>query len=54
VSALQHVDRPVTYTTLGLCLGFLAFTSAELRMQAEVGLTRISHRAAIESHNALR
>lgn len=38
VSALQHVGRPVTYTTLGLCLGFLAFTSAELRMQAEVGL----------------
>lgn len=38
VSTLRHVGRPVTYTTLGLCLGFLALTTADVRMQVEVGI----------------
>ncbi len=35
--ALRDVMRPVTFTTLGLCLGFLVLLSSELRSQAEFG-----------------
>lgn len=35
--ALRDVIRPVTFTTLGLCLGFLVLLSSELRTQAEFG-----------------
>jgi hypothetical protein len=38
VEVLRHVGRPVTYTTMGLCLGFLALTAAEIKMQADVGI----------------
>jgi predicted RND superfamily exporter protein len=38
VATLRHVGRPVTYTTLGLCLGFLALTTADVRMQVDVGI----------------
>ena len=38
VEALKVVGRPITYTTIGLCLGFLMLTSSDLRMQAEVGM----------------
>jgi hypothetical protein len=38
VATLRHVGRPVTYTTLGLCLGFLALTTADVRMQVYVGI----------------
>ena len=38
IQALRHVGRPVTYTTMGLCLGFLALTTAEVKMQADVGI----------------
>jgi len=37
LSTLRHVGRPVTYTTLGLCLGFLVLTTAEVQMQVYVG-----------------
>ena len=35
--ALWTVGRPVTYTTLGLCLGFLAISTSQLQNQAEFG-----------------
>jgi predicted RND superfamily exporter protein len=38
VSTLRSVIRPVTATTLGLCLGFLALTTSELRYQVQFGL----------------
>ncbi|MBM4227260.1 MAG: cyclic nucleotide-binding domain-containing protein [Gammaproteobacteria bacterium] len=38
VSTLRAVIRPVTFTTVGLCLGFLALTASELRNQVEFGL----------------
>ena len=38
VSTLRAVVRPVTFTTVGLCLGFLALTASELRTQLEFGL----------------
>lgn len=38
VSTLQSVIRPVTFTTVGLCLGFLALTASDLRNQVEFGL----------------
>jgi len=38
LATLRHVGRPVTYTTLGLCLGFLALTTADVRMQVYVGV----------------
>jgi hypothetical protein len=38
VAALKGVGRPMTYTSVALCLGFLALTSSELSMQVEVGL----------------
>jgi predicted RND superfamily exporter protein len=34
---LGVVGRPVTYTSLALCVGFLLLTSSDLRMQAQVG-----------------
>jgi len=37
-STLRAVIRPVTFTTLGLCLGFLVMTSSELRSQAQFGV----------------
>jgi len=36
--AMKSVGRPVTLTSLGLCLGFLVLMSSELRMQAQVGM----------------
>jgi hypothetical protein len=36
-STLQSVIRPVTFTTLGLCLGFLTLTVSELRNQVYFG-----------------
>ena len=38
VGTLRAVVRPVTFTTVGLCLGFLALTASELRNQVEFGL----------------
>jgi len=35
--ALRDVIRPVSFTTLGLCLGFLVLLSSDLRSQAEFG-----------------
>lgn len=34
---LGIVGRPVTYTSLALCIGFLLLTTSDLRMQAQVG-----------------
>jgi predicted RND superfamily exporter protein len=34
---LSVVGRPVTYTSLALCIGFLILTSSDLHMQAQVG-----------------
>ena len=36
--AMKAVGRPVTLTSIGLCLGFLVLMTSELRMQAQVGL----------------
>jgi len=36
--AMKAVGRPVTLTSIGLCLGFLVLTTSELRMQVHVGL----------------
>ena len=36
--AMKAVGRPVTFTSIGLCLGFLVLITSELRMQAQVGL----------------
>lgn len=38
IKALMTVGRPVTYTSIALCLGFLVLTSSELKMQEQVGL----------------
>jgi predicted RND superfamily exporter protein len=35
---LKGVGRPMTYTSVALCLGFLALTTSELSMQVQVGL----------------
>lgn len=37
IMTLGVVGRPVTYTSLALCVGFLILTTSELRMQAQVG-----------------
>ncbi len=37
VHALRTVLRPATFTTLSLCVGFLAMTAGELQYQAEFG-----------------
>ena len=34
---LGAVGRPMTYTSLALCIGFLVLTTSDLRMQAQVG-----------------
>jgi predicted RND superfamily exporter protein len=36
--AMKAVGRPVTLTSVGLCLGFLVLMDSELRMQAQVGI----------------
>jgi predicted RND superfamily exporter protein len=36
--AMKAVGRPVTLTSVGLCLGFLVLMDSELRMQAQVGM----------------
>jgi hypothetical protein len=38
INALKTVGRPVTYTSVGLCLGFLVLMTSDLRMQVEVGI----------------
>ncbi|MGB5305159.1 MAG: MMPL family transporter, partial [Gammaproteobacteria bacterium] len=38
VAALKAVGRPVTFTSIGLCLGFLVLTTSELSMQVQVGI----------------
>jgi predicted RND superfamily exporter protein len=38
VESLISVGRPVTYTTAGLCAGFLALTASELKNQVEFGV----------------
>jgi len=38
VLAMKAVGRPVTLTSVGLCLGFLVLMTSELRMQAQVGI----------------
>ncbi len=35
--ALMVVTRPITFTTVALCLGFLVFTGSELRNQVQFG-----------------
>jgi predicted RND superfamily exporter protein len=37
VSALRSVGRPVTYTSIALCVGFLVMTTSELRTWVELG-----------------
>ncbi len=37
IKTLGVVGRPVTYTSLALCIGFLILTTSDLRMQAQVG-----------------
>ena len=38
VETLRSLIRPVTFTTVGLCLGFLALTLSELRSQVQFGV----------------
>jgi predicted RND superfamily exporter protein len=38
LEALQRVGRPVTFTTVALCLGFLCLTVSEMRSQVEFGI----------------
>jgi predicted RND superfamily exporter protein len=38
LAALKAVGRPMTYTSVALCLGFLVLTTSELSMQVQVGL----------------
>ncbi|MCK4833867.1 MAG: MMPL family transporter, partial [Gammaproteobacteria bacterium] len=37
IMTLGVIGRPVTYTSLALCIGFLVLTTSDLRMQAQVG-----------------
>lgn len=37
IMTLGVVGRPVTYTSLALCVGFLVLTTSDLRMQVQVG-----------------
>jgi hydrophobe/amphiphile efflux-3 (HAE3) family protein len=37
ISALRTVGRPVTYTSIAICLGFLVLCTSELKNQVEVG-----------------
>jgi uncharacterized protein len=36
--AMKAVGRPVTFTSIGLCLGFLVLMTSDLRMQTQVGM----------------
>jgi predicted RND superfamily exporter protein len=36
--AMKAVGRPVTFTSIGLCLGFLVLMTSDLRMQTHVGI----------------
>jgi predicted RND superfamily exporter protein len=38
IAALKAVGRPVTFTSVGLCLGFLVLMTSELSMQVQVGI----------------
>ncbi|MFV1973087.1 MAG: MMPL family transporter, partial [Thiohalobacterales bacterium] len=38
IAALKAVGRPVTFTSVGLCLGFLVLITSELSMQVQVGI----------------
>jgi predicted RND superfamily exporter protein len=38
VTTLRMVIRPVTFTTIGLCLGFLTLTQSQLRTQVQFGV----------------
>lgn len=38
VATLKSVIRPVTWTTVGLCLGFLAFTLSDTKSQQQFGV----------------
>lgn len=38
IEALREVGRPVTITTIGLCLGFAVIATSELKNQVEFGL----------------
>ena len=38
IESLRIVGRPVTYTSIALCLGFLVLTGSELKMQEQVGM----------------
>ena len=38
VATLRALIRPVTFTTVGLCLGFLVLTLSELRSQVQFGV----------------
>lgn len=38
ISSLKSVGKPITYTSIGLCLGFLMFLFSDLKMQNQVGL----------------
>jgi predicted RND superfamily exporter protein len=38
VSALKAVGRPVTYTSLALCVGFLMLVASEFRTQGQLGM----------------
>jgi len=38
LKTLEAVGRPITYTSLALCVGFLLLTTSDLRMQAQVGV----------------
>ena len=37
MAALREVARPVSYTTLVLCLGLLVVTTSDLKTQAQFG-----------------
>jgi predicted RND superfamily exporter protein len=41
-TALRALIRPVTFTTIGLCAGFLVLTGSEQRTQAEFGILAAS------------
>ena len=38
IAALKAVGRPVTFTSVGLCLGFLVLMTSDLSMQVQVGI----------------
>ena len=38
ITSLLAVGKPISYTTIGLCLGFLTFLFSDLKMQNQVGI----------------